>query len=245
MLKKARQNTLVQNIVNQIEDAIVNGTFKPGDKLPSPQDLEKMVGTSRGTLREALRVLEQKGLIEIKLGIKGGTFVKEFTTEKVTEGLALLIRQRKIAIVDIAEFRKVVEAGLLELVIDKITKPDIDELKRFLLELQVCVKKGFSGWIDFLNTEVRLRKTLIRLSGSGMYEAVLVPIHDNMLPYAIRYLPARESKPSEAYRDWCQIIDAVERRDASTAKSIMRDHIARYAKLMEKVRAEFEEKQSG
>lgn len=240
VLKKAKQNTLVQDIVEQIEEAIVNRTLKPGDKLPSPQKLEKILGTSRGTLREALRVLEQKGLIEIKLGTRGGAFIREFPIEKVSEGLAFLIRQQRIALSDIAEFRKTVEAGLLELVIKNLTTLDIDELKQFLLELQTCVKKGDSGWQDFLRTEVRLRRTLLRISGSRIYEAVIMAIHENMLPYALRYLPVHKVKPEDAYHDWCQIIDAVERQDVSTAKSIMQAHIARYAELMKQGKAQSE-----
>jgi DNA-binding FadR family transcriptional regulator len=69
MFKRAKQNRVFQDVVDQIQDAILSGKLPPGSKLPAERDLKEMFNTSRGTLREALRVLEQKGLIEIKLGV--------------------------------------------------------------------------------------------------------------------------------------------------------------------------------
>ena len=72
MFKKAKQTRVFQDVVEQVQDAILNGKLKPGSKLPPERALKDMFNTSRGTLREALRVLEQKGLIDIKLGVAGG-----------------------------------------------------------------------------------------------------------------------------------------------------------------------------
>lgn len=77
------------------------------------RDLQKALGANRGNLREALRILEQKGLIEVRAGSKGGAFVKEATTEPLAEGLVLLIRQRPLGVDHLAELRQVLEQGLV------------------------------------------------------------------------------------------------------------------------------------
>ena len=112
ILTKTKRRSLVQDVVHQIEQTIVDRKFKAGEKIASVRELQEMLGISGGTLREALQILQQKGLVEVKLGTKGGVFAKDSTTDSVTEGLALLIRQRNISIDDLAEFRKVVEPGL-------------------------------------------------------------------------------------------------------------------------------------
>jgi DNA-binding FadR family transcriptional regulator len=103
MFKKTNQQRLFEDLVNQIEEAILDGRLKAGDKLPSQRDLVSMFQTSRGPLREALRVLEQKGLLEIKRGVRGGAVVKHPGTTPVSESLGLLIRHRKITLAELAE----------------------------------------------------------------------------------------------------------------------------------------------
>ena len=87
MFKKAKQNRVFQDVVEQIQDAIIKGKLKPGARLPAERELKDLFNTSRGTLREALRVLEQKGLIEIKLGVSGGAIVKRIDAEPIVESL--------------------------------------------------------------------------------------------------------------------------------------------------------------
>jgi GntR family transcriptional regulator len=69
-----RPSSLYLTVKDEIEELIVKGTFKPGDQLPSEYDLSKKYGVSRMTLREALRALEEEGLVAKKQGL--GTFVK-------------------------------------------------------------------------------------------------------------------------------------------------------------------------
>ena len=83
LFRKAKQSRIFQDVVDQIQGAILDGQIKPGDKLPAERELGEMLGTSRGTLREALRVLEQKGLIEIRLGVGGGAIVKDPSDERI------------------------------------------------------------------------------------------------------------------------------------------------------------------
>ncbi len=236
VLTKTRHNSLVQDVVNQIEQAIVDGVFKPGEKIESVREMQNMLGISSGTLREAIRILQQKGLIEVKLGTKGGVFVRESTTAPLSEGLALLIRQRRISIDELAEFRQVVEAGLLELVAKKLQSADLKRLKQFLAELEFHSARGANGWKGFLEVEVQLRKVLIQIAKNHVYETVLVPIHENIFAYAY-LLPGKQARVQEAYQDWCEIVAALENRNAEKAARIMQDHIRRYARRISKFRA--------
>jgi len=72
MFKQAKQNRAFEDVIFQIQDAILQGSLKVGDKLPSERQLREIFKVSRGTLREALRAMEQKGLITIKTGVQGG-----------------------------------------------------------------------------------------------------------------------------------------------------------------------------
>jgi GntR family transcriptional repressor for pyruvate dehydrogenase complex len=77
MFEQVQQNRIFQDVTRQIEEAILSRQLKAGDRLPSERELQETFRVSRGTLREALRVLEQKGLVTIKTGAKGGAVVRE------------------------------------------------------------------------------------------------------------------------------------------------------------------------
>ncbi len=115
MFKKATQNRMYQDIVEQIQVAILDNRIKPGARLPSERDLCEMFQTSRGTLREALRILEQKSLIEIRLGANGGAYVKDANAELMAENLAMLIRSQNISLSHLAEFREGIEGVVARL----------------------------------------------------------------------------------------------------------------------------------
>ena len=107
--RTARQSRIFQDVVDQIQEAILSGKFQTGDMLPSEREMREIFQVSRGTLREALRVLEQKGLIEIRLGVSGGAMVKAAMAETLTESLGLMLRLRKISLDHLHEFREDIE----------------------------------------------------------------------------------------------------------------------------------------
>ena len=227
--KKANPTGLVNHIVEQIEQAIVSGQYRPGERLPPSRELEGMLGASRGTLREAFRILTHKGLIEIKTGAKGGVFARQPGTESVTESLGLLIRQREITIDDLYSFRKVVESALVRQVVEKATPKDKEELRSLLKEMAEIVPFGVPCFRDVLRTERRIRAVFIRVSQSKMYESVLHAIWDNLRSYARLYLPGDEGMPEESLEDWRIIISAIEANDPDTAAAQVQDHLKRFA----------------
>jgi len=234
MFKKQKAVSLVENLVVQLEDAILSGFFEAGEKLPPTAELEAELGASRGTLREALRILQQKGLVESRVGVKGGVFVREANTDSITEGLAQLIRLKKISLDDLAGFRQVVESGMVRLVAERIEIADIEILQNFLPAMKTESERGPEGWPEFLDIEVQMRKELIRISGSLMYETVLTPIYENMFSYALPYIPGEDANVAEAFQDWSQIIDALSTGDTERAVFYTQDHIRRYAERMKR-----------
>ena len=78
MFKAANKSEKVSDsIIAQIRDAILSGQLKPGDRLASEKELIEQFNVSKATMREALRVLEVIGMIEMRKGIAGGAFVAE------------------------------------------------------------------------------------------------------------------------------------------------------------------------
>ncbi len=233
MFREAKQNRIFQDVVEQIQDAILQGKLKPGDKLPPERELKEMFGSSRGTLREALRILEQKGLITIKTGVTGGALVNALTTDQISESLALLLRYQKVSLRDLAEFREGVEGIVASLAVERAKNEDIKHLKRLLADAKTHLEEGASGWDEFIRVDNKLHMALAHIAGNPIYKWVLRTIYDNIHRYFDQFLPREEEILRENYQDLCEIVKAVEKGQAAQAHLLVQNHVYRFNRLME------------
>ncbi|MFO8091123.1 MAG: FadR/GntR family transcriptional regulator [Desulfatiglandaceae bacterium] len=231
--KKASQNRMFQDVVAQIQEAILEGRLKPGTRLPSERKLQETFSASRGTLREALRVLEQKGLITIKTGVKGGAVVNALTTDQISQSLDLLIRYQRVSLRDLAEFREGVEGNVASLAVERAVPEDIERLKSLLQKAGDHLQKGSSGWEDFIATDNEIHIHLAQIAGNPIYLSVLRTIYSSIHRYFDKFLPRREELLHENYRDLCEIVEAVEKRQASRVHLLVQTHVYRFNRIME------------
>jgi len=231
MFKKAKQSRVFQDVVEQIQDAILNGKLAPGTKLPPERELKDMFNTSRGTLREALRVLEQKGLIEIKLGVTGGAIVKRIDAEPMVESLALLIRSGEVSLEHLAEFRIKIEGSLVELAATRATKKDIKELKTLFNKAKAYYEEN--DWENFLKTDEAMHTYIGIMTRNPVFQFVQKSIHDNIHQYYKEYLPMDKERTLENLTDFEKIINAMKVNDAKTASEIIMDHVKRFNEKMQ------------
>lgn len=104
-----------EDVALQIEAAILGEKILTGESLPSERELQAQFQTGRGVIREAIRALKQKGLIEIRKGAKGGAYVKQIDVANVSESLALFLKQQQVGPAHIAEFRESIDRTITTL----------------------------------------------------------------------------------------------------------------------------------
>lgn len=231
--KKMKKIKSYQNVVDQIQSAICNGSLKDGDKLPSEMKLTKMFDTSRGTIREALRVLEQKGLISVKTGVKGGPIVKEANTRPMSESIALLIRHQKVSLHHLAQFRKILEGHIAAQTALMAGKNEISQLKAILKEAKMHIKTKPSGWEEFHKMDATFHMVLAKIAKNPLIEANLQSIHDNIQIYFNKYLPFSDALLMDNYEDLCKIVEAVENKNSLAARQLAETHVTKFNDLME------------
>ena len=232
MLKAARANRIFEDIIHQIEEAITSGEFKPGEKLPPERELQKTLETSRPTLREAFRVLEQKGLIEIKTGAKGGAFIKAAGVERMSENLALLIRQRKVLLTHLLAFRLGIEGLVTGIAARNATKKDLDKLTKYLNEMAKLLEEGSRRWKEFYVVESLLHQAIPEMSRNPIFEWILQTVHSSMWIY-YEMLPHDEEVLREVYLDWREIVDAIKKGDAIKAAGVANAHVVTQNRYLE------------
>ena len=232
--KKMKPKKSYQHVVEEVQTAICDREIKEGDKLPSEMKLTKIFDTSRGTIREALRVLEQKGLISIKTGVKGGATVLASNTKPMSDSVGILIRQQKVSLYHLAEFRKMMEGHISEQAAKTAGKKDIAGLKKILKKAKAHIKTKPAGWKIFHEMDAMFHQTIARIAKNPLIEANLVTVHENIQGYFHQYLPWSESLLNENYQDLCDIMTAIEKKDPVSARRFAEGHVSKFNDLMEK-----------
>ncbi len=116
------------SIAIHIEDMILNGLLMPGDKLPAERDLAKDMEVSRTSLRDALVKLEARGLLEARHS--GGTVVRDIIGPALTDQLAVLLREKPDALLDLLEVREALERVAAYYAAQRATEPDREILNQ-------------------------------------------------------------------------------------------------------------------
>ncbi len=234
MFQTAKPTKVFQEVVSQIEEAILAGRIETGQTLPSERELKAMFQISRGTLREALRVLEQKGLIEIRLGVGGGSVVRSVDAGRVSESLGLLIRSQKVSLSHLTEFRVGVEGIIAAQAAERCSAADIRKLKDLLAVAGGCAKNSSRGRNELLEVDKQIHMTIAAATQNPIYQSVLASIHDNIHRYYDRFLSMDDRELSENYRDLCDLVAAIEKRDAGAARRLARGHVQRFSIHMQR-----------
>src|SRR6202142_1022051 len=141
-------------IVEQIRLLMRQGQLKPGCRLPPERDLCERFSVSRVTVREALRMLESSGLVEIRVGARGGAFVTVPNSDRVGEGLADLLTLSVISPADMSEVRMVLETGIVPLVCERATEEDLAGLEAICQRSDAALEAG--DYPDALSLEFHL-----------------------------------------------------------------------------------------
>lgn len=219
-------------MVDQIQKAILDGRLKTGDMLPPEMKLKDMFETSRGTIREALRVLEQKGLIDIKIGVGGGAIVKSVGTEKIVESLDLLIQTQKVTYDHLAEFREGVEGIVAALAAERAKKADVESLKKIVECAGDVLETEDLDSAVFVRLDMDLHIALAEIAGNPIYLANLRMVHERILDAYEQFSLRRKPVLEENYQDLCRIVEAIENGKPDQARSLARHHVRRFNRYM-------------
>lgn len=216
MPTEVTSQTLTQAVADHLRRLIHLGEVGPGDRLPPERELAEQLGVARISLREALKILQRDGYVQVKRGAQGGTYVTELE-EPVARWRAKM-RTESGEFDDIIDFRIALETDSARLAALRRDERDLEALRTAISELEQS-----EGRAAFRLTDSRFHTALARAARNARLEAgieaargELFMAHD-LLPFID---PVHES-----VRDHLAIYQAVLRRDPEAASARMREHI--------------------
>ena len=212
-----RKNKVYEEVAQQIERLILK-KLQPGYKLPSERELAEMLKVSRSSIRDAIRGLELRGLVEPRQG--AGTIVRETTGEPIPNPFASALKRRKEMVSELLDFRKMLEPPLAARAATHASADEISELEEILQRQDAKQSQGEPAVAE----DAEFHYSVALASGNSVVLKVLDIVMDLLRDTRERSLQV-EGRPQKSLAGHRRILAAIKRHDAEAAKAAMRRHI--------------------
>lgn len=219
MLKPIKKESVRGQVFWQLREQILRRTWPPGSKLPSENDLSRTMGVSRVSIREGIQHLVSLGILETRHG--EGTFVRELSGQIHFNALIPLLVLDDIDILNVLEYRQIIERGTAALAAERATDQDLAEMEE-VYDQMVRLRENVA---EFSRADLEFHLVLAKATGNPIIIKV------NNVLQSILEVSMENIVSSLGMEDGLHyhrlIIDAIRARDAQAAESIMQEHVDR------------------
>lgn len=217
MYQPIQSERLYERIVEQIERHIVAGELKVGDQLPAERELAEQFGVSRTAVREAVKALREKGLVEIQVG--RGTFVTNSAAGAVRHSLGLLLKVRN-DFSKLAEVREILEPEIAALA---ATRVDEENIAAMLKAIEIG-ETALDNSEIFVESDLDFHTALAEATQNSIIPALMDSIID-LLREQRKQTGNIEGSLARGQYHHKKILEAVIQRDPQAARQTMKDHL--------------------
>lgn len=215
---------LYEQIVAQIEERVVSGDLRVGDQLPAERDLAGQFGVSRTAVREAVKALRQKGLVEIVPG--RGTFISDRTSRGVRHSLDFIIKTgADDGSKNLAEVRGLIEPEIAALAAERATKEYIAAMRQAIETMDAALDNAD----EFIEADLNFHLALAQATQNSLIPALIDPIVDLLRGHRKKIFDT-PGAPQRGQTFHKRILAAVEHHDAEAARQAMRGHLTQVQK---------------
>lgn len=220
MYKRLQNGRLYEQIVEQIESQVIDGTLKAGDRLPPERDLATRFGVSRTAVREAVKALRGRGLIEVYPG--RGTFVTNGTSAALQHSLGLAMRMgRSDSVANLIELREMMEPTIAGKAAERATAEQITEMERLVSRMDSVLTKPDL----FISADFQFHLILAEASQNHLLPTILTSVVDLLQQQRIQIFKA-DGGQARAQFHHKKILRMIKAKDSTAAFEAMVDHLA-------------------
>lgn len=222
-------------IAEEIKDWVVERGLQPGDRLPGEAELIERFGMAKGTIREAMRLLQAQGLVDTKTGPGGGSFVGEVTRDRAAALLANYFYFRDVTIHDIYQVRIALEPELAASLAGRLTDGQIADLEAIMQEYANPASDAQEERRQHV-ASLRFHARLSDFGGNALlsfFIGFMAQILTDLTVYKRLYETPNHDLWRTGRQHQIDLIAALRRGDAEKARDIMRSHMEMACEQME------------
>ncbi len=219
MYKIVRTSRLYEQIVQQIEESVLNGTLKPGDQLPAERDLAQRLGVSRTAVREAVKTLREKGLVEAYSG--RGTFITNATSQAARQSFDLMVKiGQQESSPHLVELRLILEPAIAALAAARVKGEDLVTMR----EAVDVMDRSQEDPQAYIEADLDFHLALAEAAANPLILSLIDSIVGLLREQRIKIFNV-EGRPHRGQYHHKRILAAVEQRDPEMAREAMRAHL--------------------
>lgn len=215
--EQVRPVRLYERIVEQVEGAIATGDLQPGQRLPSERELVTQFGTSRATVREALRVLESNGIVRSRPGDPNGPEILPFSSRGLSKQLRRLAHAEELTLAQLLVSRMMLDAAANRLAAVLRTDEQLDSMQAAITRMAEAVDEGYAA---FSEADVAFHEAVAAASGNTLVQVSNEVVRDTVLSLiSDRIAHSRNSKAlmRRSLEHHAQVLAAIRAGDGPAA----------------------------
>ncbi|MCB2228257.1 MAG: FadR family transcriptional regulator [Desulfarculaceae bacterium] len=219
-----KKPSLAQAVQAQLVESITSGLYTPGQRLPAERELMEQFEVSRVTVRDALTSLKSMGLIYIKRGVNGGTFVAEPSAMPITENFKNLVQMGRVHFGHLIEARLSLEPGLAMSAAQSRSPQDIERLEGSLMKARKHLNNSLK---NARLQNVRFHHEVARICNNPILLFISESITQTFSGLIIEMTQDKLSreKIEALIGEHEEILEAIRHQDTEAAYSHTRNHL--------------------
>src|SRR5712691_9200645 len=222
--KVVRTSRLYEQIVQQIEESVLNGSLKPGDQLPAERELAQRLGVSRTAVREAVKALREKGLVEAYSG--RGTFVTDGTSQAIRQSLDLMIKiGQPDGSTHLAELRAILEPEIAALAATRAEEQYVTTMR----DAVAVMDRARQDPDAYIEADLDFHLALAEAAANPLILSLIDSIVGLLREQRMRIFKV-DGGPERGQFHHKRILEAIEQRNPEKAREAMRAHLQQVRK---------------
>lgn len=212
-----------EQIANRIEALILSREFLPGDKLPSEREMAESFGVSRPAVREALKLLKERGLVQSRMG--HGSFVAEPGMDNVISSLNVASHMRNSTLGHLNEVRWNLEVCIAGLAAERATPEDLAKMEALVQAMDATIE----DIPQFIRADMEFHAALAAATGNPIFLILSYSIIDLVQKMRLILTNSEETARGQIYHK--RLLDCIRTKDPAGARDAMQYHLKHVAEL--------------
>ncbi|TAK26382.1 MAG: FadR family transcriptional regulator [Chloroflexota bacterium] len=213
-----KQPNLCDRTVEYLMELILSGELAPGDYLPAEPELCKNLNVSRATVREAVRILEARGLVERRHGV--GILIVDRSRQAAAYSVGLMLQRHKSSIRDLFEVRLGLECQAAALAATRATDSDI----QLMAQAIETMRRQSSTVEEYVEADLNFHLRLAESTHNSVLVALTDTVHDLLLE-TVRSTYVLDGRTARRLRDHSRVLEAIASHGPLGAEAAMRAHM--------------------